>query len=309
MEEERSQPSFLHTQRRRASNAEIEDEQMNRGNEEDIDMGFIGSLEPSFDDSVSEMMLMQIGSSGKSYQREGRTAMRKMISEIYSPPRVTKMLEQMRNRHVMPGFALDLTVVDPDDGKPWDFTVPEKRAKARRMLRASKPYILIGSPVCTQYSTWQALNRARFPDTPEKQRARVEAQLRLDFVISLYYEQLEGGRYFLHEHPYFATSWELESVERLMNVPGVQRQRGDQCQYGAQIMRGKDKGQPIMKPTGFMTNSHEVARALARRCSGQGGTCSRRKGGSHKLVSGAHAKDAARYPQGLCRAMIKGVME
>ena len=35
----------------------------------------------------------------------------------------------------MAGFALDLTVVDPDDGMPWDFTSLAKPAKARKILR------------------------------------------------------------------------------------------------------------------------------------------------------------------------------
>ena len=37
------------------------------------------------------------------------------VSEIFSPPRVTAMATRMG---LKPGFALVLTVVDPDDGKP-----------------------------------------------------------------------------------------------------------------------------------------------------------------------------------------------
>ena len=40
------------------------------------------------------------------------------VSEIYSPPRVSALARRMGLRK---GFALDLTVVGPDDGRPWDF--------------------------------------------------------------------------------------------------------------------------------------------------------------------------------------------
>ena len=52
------------------------------GDEEDQDMGalgFIGSMEPSFDDSIAELMLQQMGY-GKSYVRERRQGANKLMS-------------------------------------------------------------------------------------------------------------------------------------------------------------------------------------------------------------------------------------
>ena len=49
------------------------------------------------------------------------------VSEIYSPPRVTGLAEKMG---LIRGVALDLSVPDPDDGKPWDFNDASKRKKA-----------------------------------------------------------------------------------------------------------------------------------------------------------------------------------
>ena len=77
----------------------------------------------------------------------------------------------------------------------------------------------------------------------------------------IYEEQISGGRYFLHEHPMFATSWQLSRMKNLMAVNGVERVRGDQCQFGATAMRGPRKGGPVMKPTGFLSNSPEVLKA------------------------------------------------
>ena len=106
----------------------------------------------------------------------------------------------------MPGFAFDLTVCDPDDGQPWDFSVKAKREKACTQFNKQKPYMLIGSPACTAFSTWMALNEARRKDVAAVRRAKIRAILHIDFVAELYYDQLADGRYFIHEHPEHATS-------------------------------------------------------------------------------------------------------
>ena len=275
----------------------------------DVHCGHLGSLAPSFDDEVSDILLGQMGCTARGYQREGRAAARRIVSEVYSPPRVTELLRKLKHRHLMPGFAFDLTVDDPDDGKEWNFSIPEKREKARAKLRAQKPYVLIGSPCCKQFSTWQALNRFRHGDSDEAKRALVEAKVHIDFVMSLYQEQVDGGRYFLHEHPYWATSWQMEKVQTLLDVPKVQKVRADQCQFGQEIKSGQHKGAPINKPTGFMTNSECIAKVLSRTCQGRNGQCSRPTGGKHQLCSSVHARRAAIYPPRLCRAIIKGIMD
>ncbi len=284
----------------------------------DVEMDFVGSvepegelgkLEPSVDDVISNLILRQIGSSGRSYKREGRHGARKLVSEIYSPPRVTKLIRQTRLRHILPGFAFDITVNDPLDNKPWDFDIREKRERARRLLREQGPYVLIGSPMCTQFCTWQALNAARSSDKQAIQRAKTAAIVHMEFVAELYEMQLDAGRFFLHEHPQWATSWQLPKIQALMQRTGVTRVRGDQCQFGAEIKSGQHKGDPIMKPTGFMTNSPMIAKALNVRCEGAPGWCSRSTGGQHRLCSSNHARDAAVYPRGLCKAILRGIRD
>ena len=72
----------------------------------------------------------------------------------------------------------------------------------------------------------------QFMATPERKAAtadqlkqllkrKAEAKLHLDFVVPLNIEQVEGGRYFLHEHPSQATSWEVGSVTESPRIPGV----------------------------------------------------------------------------------------
>ena len=76
----------------------------------------------------------------------------------------------------------------------------------------------------------------------------------------------------------------------------VKRVRADQCMYGAKVQFGSSLGTPILKPTGFMSNGHALLESLTERCS---------RKHDHAVVSGEIARDAARYPEGLCRAIIE----
>ncbi len=189
-----------------------------------------------------------------------------MVSEIYSPPRVTAMLRttsSLPSQRLVPGFALDLTCTDPDDGLPWDFDDAAKREKARQLIRDVRPMVLIGSPMCTAWCTWQRLNNPR-RDPEAVRRELTRARLHLDFVISLYRDQLDAVRLFLHEHPQAATSWEEEAVKELLAHPDVSRVTADQCQYGAEVQFGEFHGQPVRKATGFMSNGKLILEELRK---------------------------------------------
>ena len=131
-------------------------------------------------------------------------------------------------------------------------------------------------------------------------KEHVRAMVHIKFVMELYQLQAEAGRYFLHEHPAQASSWEEDVVRKTASIVGVRIVVGDQCQYGAE---GRDL-QPIKKPTKFMTNSEHIAAALSKCCKGQFGNCSRAKGGHHKLCSGETAKRAAIYTPLSCAGLF-----
>ena len=77
----------------------------------------------------------------------------------------------------------------------------------------------------------------------------------------------------------------------------------------AQVMSGPlGPPQPVEKPTGFMSNAPRFLESLMERCQGRDGQCSRPAGGKHVQASGRVASDAARYPAGLCRAIIHGMV-
>ena len=77
--------------------------------------------------------------------------------------------------------------------------------------------------MCTAFSQWQRLNHAKSTNKAALEHARAQAVSHMNFVFSLYEEQVDGGRYFLHEHPRYADSWDFECVQRFSAVPEVQR--------------------------------------------------------------------------------------
>ena len=218
-------------------------------NESDDDMGLLGGLgglEPSAEYCISDMRLQEMGSSGRSYRREVKQGLQHIVSEIYSPPRVNAELRRRRWRHLVPGLSPDLTVNGPPDGQPWDVRKEAKITRARELIRKQKPFMLIGSPECVAFRNWQYLNEtmANAPQLQKTLKRNTETKLHIDFVASLYREQIEGGTYFLHAHPNHATSWELGSMADPLEPPGVGVVRGDQCQYGAEAIRGPGRVVP-----------------------------------------------------------------
>ena len=51
------------------------------------------------------------------------------------------------------------------------------------------------------------------------QEAQDRARIHLDFSAKVYRAQMRAGRYFIHEHPQSASSWKVESIEKLSESP------------------------------------------------------------------------------------------
>ena len=246
-------------------------------------------------------LVRDLGGHVPSYRRERKKMLTRIVSEVYSKPRVTAAIKMLPSLKLVPGMALDLTTED-ENGDPWNFAYADRRAEARRRLAEQRPVLVIGSPACTEFCTWKALhNVKRKPE--ETRRAQAEAEVHLRFVAELYRDQVEAGRYFLHEHPSTASSWSLPCIREVLDLPGVEKVDGDQCQLGQEDVHGD----PLKKPTGWMSNSEEILYALSKRCQGRRGFCSRPGGGKHGSTSGQHSRRAAVYPFKLCKAILMGI--
>ena len=138
------------------------------------------------------------------------------VAELYSTPGVTRTARRMG---LVPGEAMDLIT-------GWDFTLARHREAARSYVETHKPKLVIGSPECRMFSSLQNLNRRHWSEDKEQM---VEAKRHIEFVVSIYKKQLEEGRYFLHEHPAGATSWDLDAIKKLQHETSVHLSIADQC--------------------------------------------------------------------------------
>ncbi len=172
-------------------------------------------------DPIMSMMITQLGGCGRSYQREKRKAVRNMVSEIWSPPRITQLLSKLPTCALVPGFALDLTV-DDENGEAWDFDRKYQRDRVMARVRRERPKFLVLSPMCKAFSSWQNLNRInRDPSLIRAERMR--AMIHLRFAMELAREQMDGGRYFVFEHLAAATSWKERCVRSVADLPDVSK--------------------------------------------------------------------------------------
>ena len=132
-----------------------------------------------------------LGGCEHQYRRERRKALRTIVAEVYSPPRVTAATKLLPELKVIPGFALDLTTADTD-GKLWDFDDKVMRDRAMQRVKDERPMLLIVSPMCTAFSTWQRINdKIRSPVVVAAEKRR--AIQHLDFCIQLCRAQAAGG--------------------------------------------------------------------------------------------------------------------
>ena len=58
------------------------------------------------------------------------------------------------------------------------------------------------------------------------------AKRHVRFCIEIYNHQRKEGRFFLHEHPWLASSWALPEMEELESHGDVEKVRTDMCQFG-----------------------------------------------------------------------------
>ena len=95
------------------------------------------------------------GGDSRLFDRERSQAVRAIVAELYSPPRVSDLARRMPQCGLSAGFALDLT-----DG--LDLT-REDRDRAEALLRETRPMLSIVLPMCTSFSTWQLINDQERP--------------------------------------------------------------------------------------------------------------------------------------------------
>ena len=233
------------------------------------------------------------------YRREGAD-----VVEVFSQPRVAQeaAMRSYGGTRIVPGWSLDLTRYDPKTGKAWDLADKKVQSRVIKMITEGKPLFVIGSPPCTALSSMQNLNKGkRDPKVVEKEIAEAEAHVR--FCITLYKIQVENRRYFIHEHPAGAKSWQMKEVIELMSMRGADMVTMDMCCFGMVATSGGEEG-PVRKRTRIASNSREVLKRVDRKCPNDTGVGERHE---HVVLEGGRPRNAQVYPKKFCRAICEGI--
>ena len=86
-------------------------------------------------------LIGDLGGSTRRFRRERQRQLKAIVSEVYSPARVTHAARLFPSYDCIPGMAFDLTTVGPD-GVAWDFDDEDRQAAAWKILEERKPPVV-----------------------------------------------------------------------------------------------------------------------------------------------------------------------
>ena len=178
----------------------------------------------------------------------------------------------------------------------YDFNKAEDRNKAWEAIVRDQPALVIGSPECEMFSGLQNLTKWN----GYRQEKLEDAKKHLEFICDVYRHQAKEGRWFLHEHPSTATSWQEKCVLGIMELEGVSTTITDQCMFGLKTWDIEGKPALAKKRTRFMSSASDILTEIGKTCDNSH---------VHQQLLSGRAGPAAVYPPAWCRAMCKGLIK
>ena len=122
------------------------------------------------------------------------------------------------------------------------------RELARSKIAEQVPDFVIGAPPYTDFCQWnQYMKHPKMPEDIVKRRME-EARMHLKVMCEIYRDRHRKGKWFLHEHPAYATSWNEPSIEKILQLSGVDSIRADPYQFEL-VTPSHGERKPALKPT------------------------------------------------------------
>ena len=169
----------------------------------------------------------------------------------------------------------------------WGFLRADHRQEVRWRMALEKPYLVVGSPPCTDFSIMFRNLCAGKMDPEVVRQRRVKADVSLRFAAEVYQMHHGLGTHFLHEHPAGADSWQTPRIQRLRRDPRVTEVTAHQCMLGQTTTAPDGRVLPVLKVTRFLSSAPAVLAELELRCS---------RDHEHQPLVGGRAAAAAVYP-------------
>ena len=153
------------------------------------------------------------------------------VMELYSPPRIAAWAEKLGLRS---GGSLDLAT-------GWDFDRTRDVKRMWELLEWQDPDLVTTSPPCDPFSPIQALNKGKY-SAEEWEAIRGRGLRHLRVCMQVCKRQYDRGRYFLHEHPYPASSWREPMVDEVLALPRTILILSHMCKFGKVAARQLSDG-------------------------------------------------------------------
>lgn len=209
------------------------------------------------------------------------------LCELFSPPRVTAMIEREGGMTTTTPSSFDLT-------SGWDFRSFQDRKSFWDTLRNQEPDVVGMSPTCKAFSVLMNSNWDRMTHE-EVERVRTEGLCMFQFCVQVAECQMSKGKFFYIEQPGEASSWDLNSVAWLRKQKDVFLILFDQCQAGLSLAPGTVS----QKSTGFLSNHGGLIAELSKmQCT---------QDHDHLQLQGGLPSKAQKYPEQLVTAIIRGL--
>lgn len=211
--------------------------------------------------------------------------------ELFSPPRV---LPHVRSVGGPCRMSLDILT-------GWNLQHKEVQDIVFGMLEAGKPRMVFLSPPCTIFSCLQKCFRNYEKMDPKvlEERWR-EGCDHMNLSVTVAERQDHNDDFFMLEHPQRASSWELESTQKLRAKQRVGSVDFDQCMLGLRAPNGK----LMKKRTRIVSNNAWLLSKLSH------SQCDRQH--EHQPIEGSMKGRslswwAQHYPDGLVKILAESV--
>ena len=154
----------------------------------------------------------------------------------------------------------------PHEG--WDFSRPADRRHFLRRLVEEEPDEVLLSPECRLWSPMQELAASRSQGAKQYlvDARKVDHDVHLTFVATVFQAQQRGGRHATIEHPWNSRAWKTRSWSRLQGYAT----HIDQCALGLEMEDDSGVVNPVRKPTCLFTTKQYPYEKMSRFvCDGQ----------------------------------------
>ena len=214
----------------------------------------------------------------------------KVVAEVFNPNRFGP---RTKRHGLVKGQSFDLEL-------GVDLLKTRNQELVLEYLETVQPGLTVIAPPCTLFTILQNLNHAR--RTEEGMKTYLQrlhwAKVLLRFATKVARTVMAYGGKFLLENPLTSKAWQEKFLHELMMDEQVILVAADQCMYG---LRSQAQV-PQKKPTGFITNSDEIAKELGLRCDGDH---------QHEPVLGSdqgglRSQQTQVYPNKLVDAILRG---